>query len=167
MWLEPITLLPWRTGYETGTYGTTFSFLLSYMIFSFPIYLLASQSCKIFNIAMSYAWSEMLIKLWPSLIWACQVMCQVLRLLIRWCCDQTFLWQWANPQNGRDAGFAALLFLSFSPFSSPSLPYSFLPFSFLIFCIFFSSYWKQTWFWNSSNFHRTSKLLKFPWIWGG
>lgn len=96
--------------------------------FSFPIYLLASQSCKIFNIAMSYAWSEMLIKLWPSLIWACQVMCQVQRLLIRWCCDQTFLWQWADPHNGRDADSAVLLFLSFSPFSSPSLPQSFLSF---------------------------------------
>lgn len=144
MWPEPITTCLASMKYWIWHWDfTTFSLLLSQIISSFPSYLLASQSCNSFNLAMSYAWSEMLIKLWPSLTWACQVLCQVLRLLIRWCCHQTFLHEWVNPHNGRDVDFAELLFLSFTPFSSPSLLYFFLPFSFLIFCGFFSSYWKQ------------------------
>lgn len=138
MWCESITtclasMKYWIWDWDLWCYFLSSAFLY---ISSFPIYLLASQRWNFLNIAMSYAWSEMLIKLWPRLTWACQAMCQILRLLIRWCCNQTFLQLWANPYNGRDADFAVLLFLFFSPFSSPCLPCSLSPFSFPYFFYF-------------------------------
>ena len=153
-----LSWLQWSPRYETGTPVIAFSLLCPFASlydFFFP-YLsffcllcnkfgLASQSCMFFNTAVSLG-PETLIKLWPKLTWV--QICQVLRLLIRWCCDWPSLQQWASPHHSRAADFAVLFFLSFSPSSSPSLPCSLPSFSFLAFCLFVSSYGKQTGFWK-------------------